>query len=111
MALENPVVNVTTQKTEAGQPKIYVNGQYLMTVTPADANLQGMTTAGLVESLTSSIDDAGLVEKLNLRITQLRDTAGQLITIPTSDITRMANYSLHWSQADLKIPVHLQRRH
>jgi small conductance mechanosensitive channel len=51
-------------------------------------------------------DDAGVVEKLNLRITQLRDTAGRLITIPTSDINRVANYSLHWSQADLKIPVH-----
>ncbi|MGB3309812.1 MAG: mechanosensitive ion channel family protein [Nodosilinea sp.] len=51
-------------------------------------------------------DDSGIVEKLNLRITQLRDTAGRLITIPTSDITRVANYSLHWSQADLKIPVH-----
>jgi small conductance mechanosensitive channel len=51
-------------------------------------------------------DDAGVVEKLNLRITQLRDTAGRLITIPTSDIDRVANYSLHWSQADLKIPIH-----
>lgn len=51
-------------------------------------------------------DDAGVVEKLNLRITQLRDTAGSLITIPTSDITRVANYSLHWSRADLEIPVH-----
>lgn len=51
-------------------------------------------------------EDAGLVEKLNLRITQLRDTSGRLITIPTSDINRVANYSLHWSQADLKIPVH-----
>ena len=51
-------------------------------------------------------DHAGVVEKLNLRITQLRDTAGRLITIPTSDIDRVANYSLHWSQADLKIPVH-----
>lgn len=51
-------------------------------------------------------DDAGLVEKLNLRITQLRDTGGRLITIPTSDITRVANYSLHWARADLKIPVH-----
>jgi len=51
-------------------------------------------------------DDAGVVEKLNLRITQLRDTAGWLITIPTSDIDRVANYFLHWSQADLQIPVH-----
>ncbi|HHP7243712.1 MAG TPA: mechanosensitive ion channel family protein [Elainellaceae cyanobacterium] len=51
-------------------------------------------------------DDAGLVETMNLRITQLRDTAGRLITIPMSDVTRVANYSLHWSRADLKIPVH-----
>lgn len=51
-------------------------------------------------------NDTGVVEKLNLRITQLRDTEGRLITIPTSDIDRVANYSLHWSQADLKIPVH-----
>ncbi|MEM6519329.1 MAG: mechanosensitive ion channel family protein [Cyanobacteria bacterium P01_C01_bin.70] len=51
-------------------------------------------------------DDAGVVENLNLRITQLRDTSGRLITIPTSDINRVANYSQHWSQADLRIPVH-----
>jgi small conductance mechanosensitive channel len=51
-------------------------------------------------------DDAGVVENLNLRITQLRDTSGRLITIPTSDINRVANYSQQWSQADLRIPVH-----
>ncbi|MGB5972564.1 MAG: mechanosensitive ion channel family protein, partial [Nodosilinea sp.] len=51
-------------------------------------------------------DDAGLVEKLNLRIIQLRDAGGRLITIPTSNIDRVANYSLHWSRSDLKIPVH-----
>ncbi|WP_346290781.1 mechanosensitive ion channel family protein [Sphaerothrix gracilis] len=50
--------------------------------------------------------DAGLVENMNLRITQLRDADGRLITIPTSDIDRVANYSLHWSRADLKLPVH-----
>jgi small conductance mechanosensitive channel len=51
-------------------------------------------------------DDAGLVETMNLRITQLRDAAGRLISIPMSDVTRVANFSLHWSRADLKIPVH-----
>ncbi|MGF1499339.1 MAG: mechanosensitive ion channel domain-containing protein [Elainellaceae cyanobacterium] len=51
-------------------------------------------------------DDAGLVEKMNLRITQLRDAAGRLITIPMSDVNRVANFSLHWSRADLKIPIH-----
>ncbi len=53
-------------------------------------------------------DDAGLVENMNLRITQLRDTGGRLITIPTSDITRVANYSLHWSRCDLKLRVSYQ---
>lgn len=51
-------------------------------------------------------EDAGLVETMNLRITQLRDAAGRLITVPMSDVTRVANYSLHWSRADLKIPIH-----
>ncbi|MEM1251113.1 MAG: mechanosensitive ion channel family protein [Cyanobacteria bacterium P01_H01_bin.21] len=53
-------------------------------------------------------DDAGLVENMNLRITQLRDTEGRLITIPTSDITRVANYSLHWSRCDLMLPIHYE---
>ncbi|MGB7086313.1 MAG: mechanosensitive ion channel family protein, partial [Phormidesmis sp.] len=53
-------------------------------------------------------DDAGLVENMNLRITQLRDAGGRLITIPTSDIDRVANYSLHWSRCDLKLPVSYQ---
>ncbi|MDB9526563.1 mechanosensitive ion channel family protein [Oscillatoria sp. CS-180] len=51
-------------------------------------------------------EDAGVVENLNLRITQLRDAEGRLITIPTDEITRVANYSLLWSRADLKLPVH-----
>ena len=53
-------------------------------------------------------DDAGLVENMNLRITQLRDTGGRLITIPTSDITRVANYSLHWSRCDLFLPINYE---
>ncbi|MGB3612619.1 MAG: mechanosensitive ion channel family protein, partial [Elainellaceae cyanobacterium] len=47
----------------------------------------------------------GLVENLTLRITQLRDASGRLITIPMSDIKAVANYSLRWSRADLKLPV------
>ncbi|MGB3669975.1 MAG: mechanosensitive ion channel family protein [Phormidesmis sp.] len=53
-------------------------------------------------------DDAGLVENMNLLITQLRDTKGLLITIPTSDIIRVANYSLHWSRCDLHLPVNYE---
>jgi small conductance mechanosensitive channel len=48
----------------------------------------------------------GLVENLNLRITQLRDAQGRLITIPNSEIKIVANLSNSWSRADLTIPVH-----
>ena len=47
----------------------------------------------------------GMVENLNLRITQLRDSEGRLITIPNSEIKTVANLSSRWSRADLNIPV------
>ncbi len=50
----------------------------------------------------------GLVENLNLRITQLRDGEGRLITIPNSSINIVANHSNGWSRSDLKIPVSYQ---
>lgn len=50
----------------------------------------------------------GLVENLNLRITQLRDAEGRLITIPNSEIKVVANLSSRWSRADLTIPVSYQ---
>ncbi|WP_085953323.1 mechanosensitive ion channel family protein [Calothrix sp. PCC 6303] len=47
----------------------------------------------------------GLVENMNLRITQLRDAEGRLITIPNSEIKVVANLSSRWSRADLSIPI------
>ena len=47
----------------------------------------------------------GLVEAINLRITQLRDTEGRLVTIPNSEIRTVTNYTSNWSQVDLKIPI------
>lgn len=47
----------------------------------------------------------GLVEHINLRITQLRDAAGRLITVPNSEIRIVANLSSQWSRADLNIPI------
>ncbi|MFQ4146263.1 mechanosensitive ion channel family protein [Chlorogloeopsis sp. ULAP02] len=47
----------------------------------------------------------GLVENLNLRMTQVRDSEGRLITIPNSEIKIVANLSSRWSRADLTIPV------
>ncbi len=50
----------------------------------------------------------GMVENLSLRITQLRDGEGRLITIPNSQITLVANHSNGWSRSDLKIPFAYQ---
>jgi small conductance mechanosensitive channel len=50
----------------------------------------------------------GLVENLNLRMTQVRDSEGRLITIPNSEIKIVANLSSRWSRADLTIPVSYQ---
>ncbi|MFN6565834.1 mechanosensitive ion channel family protein [Dendronalium sp. ChiSLP03b] len=50
-------------------------------------------------------DVGGLVENLNLRMTQLRDSEGRLITIPNSEIKIVANLSSRWARADLTIPV------
>ena len=51
---------------------------------------------------------SGLVENMNLRITQLRDAEGRLITIPNSEMKIVANLSSTWSRADLSIPVTYQ---
>lgn len=47
----------------------------------------------------------GFVENMNLRITQLRNDEGRLITIPNSQITIVQNLSKDWSRVDLKIYV------
>jgi small conductance mechanosensitive channel len=47
----------------------------------------------------------GLVENINLRITQLRNTEGTLITIPNSAIRVVENLSNGWSRVDLSIEV------
>ncbi len=53
-------------------------------------------------------DVGGLVENLNLRMTQVRDAEGRLITIPNSEIKIVANLSSRWSRADLTVPVAYQ---
>ncbi len=53
-------------------------------------------------------DVAGLVEYMNLRITQLRNNEGRLITIPNSAITVVQNLSKDWSRVDLEIRVAYQ---
>jgi moderate conductance mechanosensitive channel len=50
-------------------------------------------------------DKGGLVENLNLRVTQLRNAEGQLITIPNSNITNVCNLTRLWSRIDFSILV------
>lgn len=53
-----------------------------------------------------AVDDlSGLVENMNLRITQIRDSEGRLITIPNSSITRVANLTRTWSRVDFTVEV------
>ncbi|HEY9880420.1 MAG TPA: mechanosensitive ion channel domain-containing protein [Leptolyngbyaceae cyanobacterium] len=48
---------------------------------------------------------SGFVENMNLRITQLRDSEGQLITIPNGTISVVRNLSKDWSRVDLSIEL------
>lgn len=50
-------------------------------------------------------DKGGLVENLNLRVTQLRNAEGELITIPNSNITDVRNLTRLWSRIDFSIVV------
>ena len=47
----------------------------------------------------------GLVEKMNMRITQIRNQHGSLITIPNGAITTVVNHSKEWSRAVLEVGV------
>jgi small conductance mechanosensitive channel len=49
--------------------------------------------------------DAGVVENVNLRITQVRNTQGELITIPNSSINRVKNMTRLWSRVDFVVEV------
>ena len=50
-------------------------------------------------------DLAGTVEHMNLRITQLRNAEGSLITVPNGEIRAVINLSKEWSRVDLDIPI------
>jgi len=51
---------------------------------------------------------AGLVENLNLRVTQLRSGDGELVTIPNSAITEVKNLTRSWSRVNFSIDVAYQ---
>lgn len=52
------------------------------------------------------VDDVGgLVEKMNLYMTNLRSADGELITIPNGSITVVRNLTKHWSRVNFSIEV------
>lgn len=50
-------------------------------------------------------DLAGLVQKINLRVTVLRDLEGRVIFIPNGEIKSVINYTKEWSRALFDIGV------
>ncbi len=48
---------------------------------------------------------SGIVERLTLRIVQVRDSSGDLVTIPHSAVNSVANQSRDWSPVDYRVPV------
>lgn len=48
---------------------------------------------------------SGRVESLNLRVTQIRNDDGHLITIPNSQIAQVENMTRTWSRCDFQIEV------
>jgi small-conductance mechanosensitive channel len=52
------------------------------------------------------VDDIdGFVENFNLRVTQLRNPDGELITLPNSSINQVRNMTRHWSRTTLEVEV------
>jgi small conductance mechanosensitive channel len=51
---------------------------------------------------------AGLVEDLNMRVTQIRSSDGELVTVPNSTITQVKNLTRSWSRIAFQIDVAYQ---
>ncbi|MGK7892280.1 MAG: mechanosensitive ion channel domain-containing protein, partial [Xenococcus sp. (in: cyanobacteria)] len=50
-------------------------------------------------------DNVGLVEKITLRVTQIRNLDGELITIPNGSIGTVRNLSSEWSRVNYAVEV------
>ncbi len=58
-----------------------------------------------IGDLVSTGQVTGIVENLNLRITQIRGDDGRLVTLPNSLISQVENLSRTWSRATIRIDV------
>ncbi|MBE9097771.1 mechanosensitive ion channel family protein [Tychonema sp. LEGE 07203] len=59
---------------------------------------------GVGDVITAN-NESGAVEKMNLRVTQLRNQDGDLITIPNGSIAMVKNHTSSWSRVNLGINV------
>ncbi|MBD2100713.1 mechanosensitive ion channel family protein [Leptolyngbya sp. FACHB-261] len=74
--------------------KDYINGFFILV-----EDQYGVGDVIAVNSIS------GLVENMNLRITQVRNSEGTLITVPNGEIKVVENLSNGWSRVDLSIQV------
>ncbi len=58
-----------------------------------------------VGDVITTHDESGVVERLNLRLTQLRNGDGELISVPNSSIKLVKNKTSSWSRVNLGIKV------
>lgn len=106
IVLENFGFNVTPLLAGAGIIGLAFGfgGQYLIrdVINGVFILLEGQYHVGDVVKIG---DLGGLVEKVNLRITQLRDLEGRAIFIPNGEIKAVINMTKEWSRAVFDIGV------
>jgi moderate conductance mechanosensitive channel len=56
-------------------------------------------------TVVSATDATGTVENVTLRVTRLRSSDGELLTIPNGQIVKTVNLSKDWARAVVDIPV------
>jgi moderate conductance mechanosensitive channel len=56
-------------------------------------------------TVVSATDATGTVENVTLRVTRLRSSDGELLTIPNGQIVKTVNLSKDWARAVIDIPV------
>lgn len=57
-------------------------------------------------AITGSSDDAeGVIEDVTLRVTRMRNSDGEVITVPNGQIVKATNLSKDWARAVIDVPV------
>ena len=62
-----------------------------------------MCSSDLTLTVVSATDATGTVENVTLRVTRLRASDGELLTIPNGQIVKTVNLSKDWARAVVDI--------